>query len=505
MMNRIIIRSAALLGLALFFLSYCTTETGAQLDGEELSKIYCIGCHAYPEPEDLPKHLWKSTILPRMGHFLGFYASANERAALIEQNQGGQMVEDAGIYPKEPLLESTEWSAIQKFYLDAAPDSLMLPVFAAADTLSQFDVKIPDYFMSPPAATLVKIKEKGGFYLGDANQRSTFVFDSEGEMIDRAQLREGPVWLEERQDALYILVMGSFSPTDAPSGFLVRLPKDKAQPPQILIQGLQRPVHFEMEDVNGDGIEDFLICEFGKWTGGLSLWLSDGNTFAERQIDQQSGATKAYFEDINQDGQKDIVALFAQGQERITAYIAKEGSFERKDLLRFQPSWGSSFMRLTDWDEDGDLDILYTAGDNADYAPILKPYHGIYRYENDGLWNFSLLDFRPLYGAYNAMMADFDEDGQSELAAISFFPDFTADQSRGFVYYDDLGEEERQTVLPSFELGRWITMDAGDLDGDGDLDLILGSLTMEVPDRPALVQAWVDKGIPFVVLENITN
>jgi len=81
MMNRIIIRSATLLGLALFLLSYCTTETGAQLDGEELSKTYCIGCHAYPEPEDLPKHLWESTILPRMGHFLGFYASANERAA----------------------------------------------------------------------------------------------------------------------------------------------------------------------------------------------------------------------------------------------------------------------------------------------------------------------------------------------------------------------------------------------------------------------------------------
>lgn len=499
------IKSATLLGLALFLLSYCTSETESQLNGKELSETYCIGCHSYPEPEDLPRHIWQSTILPRMGHFLGFYASAKERSSLLEQNQGGNIVEQAGIYPKQPTIDSAQWLAIQAYYLEAAPERLDLPEFKRVDTLSQFKVNIPDYFMSPPAATLVDIKEEGGFYLGDANQRSTFVFDPQGEMIDRAQLREGPVWMVEREQALFILVMGSFSPTDAPSGFLVRLPKDKTQSPQILIQELQRPVHFEMEDVNGDGIEDFLICEFGKWTGGLSLWLSDGNTFAERQIDPQSGATKAYFEDVNRDGQKDIVALFAQGQERISVYLAKEGGYERKDLLRFQPSWGSSFMRLVDWDADGDLDILYTAGDNADYAPILKPYHGIYRYENDGNWNFSLLDFRPLYGAYNAIMADFDQDGADELAAISFFPNFRAEQSRGFVYYDDLGPEEQQSVIPSFALGRWITMDAGDIDVDGDIDLILGSLTMEVPDRPPLIQEWVEKGIPFVVLENVAE
>jgi hypothetical protein len=47
-----------------------------------------------------------------------------------------------------------------------------------------------------------------------------------------------------------------------------------------------------------------------------------------------------------------------------------------------------------------------------------------------------------------------------------------------------------------------MVMDMGDLEGDGDIDLLLGPLTFEVvPDRGETAR-WVKNAIPFVVLEN---
>ena len=48
--------------------------------------------------------------------------------------------------------------------------------------------------------------------------------------------------------------------------------------------------------------------------------------------------------------------------------------------------------------------------------------------------------------------------------------------------------------------GRWLTMDAGDLDGDGKIDLVLGNF-----NAPLMLKSLVDfkKGPPFLVLKNM--
>jgi len=52
--------------------------------------------------------------------------------------------------------------------------------------------------------------------------------------------------------------------------------------------------------------------------------------------------------------------------------------------------------------------------------------------------------------------------------------------------------------------GRWVVMDAGDLDEDGDTDLVLGSFVYFLPaaDTSGLGKKWLSSGPSIIVLEN---
>lgn len=176
-------------------------------------------------------------------------------------------------------------------------------------------------------------------------------------------------------------------------------------------------------------------------------------------------------------GIKDIITLFAQGDEGISIfYNDGQGGFREERVLRFNPSYGSVYFELVDFNNDGSLDILYCNGDNGDYPPVLKDYHGIRIFENDGNNNFEQVYFFPMYGAYKCSAADFDLDEDLDIIAISYFPDFQAEQRQDFVYLKNLGNysfspQFLQKDIPS----RWVTFDIGDLDGNGYKDIVLGA------------------------------
>ncbi|MEL7342577.1 MAG: VCBS repeat-containing protein, partial [Bacteroidota bacterium] len=325
------------------------------------------------------------------------------------------------------------------------------------------------------------------------------------EVQQAANTREGLVHLHESPAAYYLTVMGQFSPTDASEGFVMALSKQAGQV-KVILPNLQRPVHTEYADLDGDGLQDLLVSEFGKWTGGLSWWKgkADGS-FEERPLRPVSGAIQAFARDLNGDDRLDVIALFGQGAEGVFAFWNQgDGTFRSEQLLYFSPSYGSASMQLLDWDQDGRLDILVCNGDNADYPPIVKPYHGLRLWHNQGEGRFAERFSLPLPGAYQAEVADFDEDGDLDIAAISFFPDYETDDPLGFVLFENKGDDQfvSKSITGLSQLGRWLVMDAGDIDQDGDIDLALGSLAFEVVGQPKWTERWQQQKIPFVVLEN---
>jgi len=151
--------------------------------------------------------------------------------------------------------------------------------------------------------------------------------------------------------------------------------------------------------------------------------------------------------------------------------------FESTTVFETGPSYGHTYFELQDFNADGQMDIMTVNGDNVDSDPYntLKNYHGVRIYLNRGELRFEEAYFYPMYGAFGAKAADFDNDGDLDIAAVSFFPDFAVERRESFVLLQNDGEMNFTAhTNPDLIFGRWMTMDVGDMDGDDDIDIVLG-------------------------------
>ncbi len=281
--------------------------------------------------------------------------------------------------------------------------------------------------------------------------------------------------------------------------------------PTTRLKGLQRPVHSAVADLNGDGREDVVVCQFGHYMGKLT-WHEQlpqtnesGEAYREHVLDTVPGARLSIVHDVDKDGWPDVVALLTQGDEQVTLYRnLRNGSFRKETVLRFPSVYGSSYLELTDMDHDGDPDLIYTNGDNADYSPVLKSYHGVRIFLNDGKFRFRQAWFYPMHGATQTVVRDFDQDGDDDIAAIAHFPDFSQRPNAGFVYFENKGNLTfTPRTFSTADRGRWLRMTTGDVDQDGDDDILLGSFFKPTtPDHADLMNEWRKPGAGIMLLEN---
>jgi len=475
--------------------------------GAVLAKTWCGSCHVVPDPSLLDSRSWEKGVLPAMGPRLGIFSYGFERYP----NSRGDTNVSKGFYPSQPLLKPDDWQHILDYYTATSPDSLPgqsrpRPLDTAGLTL--FDAGIPSLSYDMPATTMVQVdSERRGVTFYDMHYRNLYHL---GPLLreDDSMHAGGAIVDMERLDTGWAACnIGVLTPNNGKSGRLQRLRLNAGGEWELdsipLVNHLARPVQVLAADLNGDGRSDYLVCEFGNLTGALSWFENKGDGSYERHVLRATpGAIRVYINDYNHDGRPDIWALFAQGDEGIYLFTNQgKGQFSEQAILRFPPSYGSSSFELVDFNGDGYADILYTCGDNADFSPVLKPYHGVYIYENDGHNQFTQRYFYPINGCYKAMARDFDGDGVMDIATIAFFPDFNHQPEEGFVYLKGLGGYDyRPYSVVLAERGRWLTMDVGDVDGDGRPDIVLGNFSYFT----SVTKRGVDfkKGPPVMVLKN---
>lgn len=490
---------------------------GSGLSGEALSKTYCGSCHAYVNPQLLPKAVWKDDVLPAMGQRLGIYSEGFRPNKLFDPGISGSIVRKAKIYPESPVIAAEDWRKIEEFFLAHAPDTVPPPLRTREIRmgLEHFKYNAAPFSHRPPLTTMVRIlADHRGIVFNDGKGiRNTLTFLTP-DLREHYSIRlaSTPVQFYEKSNEIFLTTIGKgVFPTDAVDGTLQRLerswPDPEYKPANVVLRNLQRPVCMVYGDLNQDSLEDIVVCEFGNYTGRLSWYEHKRQAgYTKRILREKPGAVAAVIKDANNDGRPDIYALMAQGDEGVFLYENQGGGkFQEKRLLSFSPLNGSQYFELADFNKDGFDDILYVCGDNADKTPILKRYHGIYIFLNDGKGVFTQAWFYQMNGAYKAMPRDYDLDGDLDIAAISFFPDYVRYREESFVYLRNVGNLRfEEYSFPESAEGRWMVMDAGDMDADGDIDLALGSFVYFLPDgdTTGLGKKWLSTSPSVIVLEN---
>jgi hypothetical protein len=480
----------------------------AQLSGKNLAHIYCSTCHALPDPGLLNKNTWQKKVLPQMGLRLGLPA-AHLNPFLNKSTEEVYALLQAGIFPQQPLLPPKDWQKIVDYYVEQAPVALASPPLKEVKlNTNQFSVLIPALNKGKKAlTTLIKFEAAAKeLWVGDA-RNWLFRLNQNLSVLDSIQTDTPPVDIISGSEPYKIVTVGSIIPNDKGLGKVYQTSfNTETNSVSVLFNNLQRPVHIAEADLNQDKLPDLVVCHFGYNLGSLVWYRNLGKGKYEPNILKNlPGARKAEIVDLNHDGKPDIVALFSQGTETIKAFYNQgAGRFREKNLIQFPPVYGTNYFELVDFNQDGHLDLLLANGDNADYFFILKPYHGIRLWLNDGKNNFREKYFYYLPGAWKVITRDFDQDGDLDMAAISYFPDFSRTPESSFVYLEQTGKLNfSASTFPESQSGRWFTMEAADYDQDGDEDIILGSFTHALtPVPPAIQQKWETSSPSILVLQN---
>jgi len=297
---------------------------------------------------------------------------------------------------------------------------------------------------------------------------------------------------------LLVAALGFLHPNNARIGAVLVLENDGRQrfTTRTLVDRVARVADARAADLDGDGDLDVGVAGFG-YDDGETSWLENtgGWRFLPHVLQRLSGGINTVPADFDGDGRPDLVSLISQEWEEIWAFVNAGGGRFTPRLVwgSTNPDFGSSWLSVADLDRDGDPDLLYANGDAFEYAPPnSRPWQGVQWLENRGQFRFELHRLVSLQGATSPEAADLDGDGDLDVLLVTSNNDWDNPKAASLLWLENDGMMRfslRDIATAPTHLG---TVTVGDLDGDGRPDAVTGGMHISRPyDRLGRVTAWM--------------
>ncbi len=438
---------------------------------------YCGGCHTVPWPSLLPKHSWPRVI---------------DTMATMAENRTGH-----------PVIPAEAMPHIKALYYGSSPEQLpRLPYIDQAHPFLRFSAASVD--QGSPIPQILNIQAVD---LGRESDHSFLVCDGERQQVIllEANSAKTPEWQEtvlaeidlpittqvvdyNGDGRLDILVadLGEFPPNGILAGkiYLLQQEENGSFTKELMMHQLGRVTDMQALDLDGDSDLDLAVAVFGGGDVGEVFWmeaLSDG-THRKHSLLGLSGALNITPVDLNGDGRLDLVTLVAQEHEAVIAFINEgEGKFERFNIATAgHPLFGATSMVVEDLNRDGKPDIIFTNGDAFDTQTDPKPYHGVQWLENLGKMQFAVHDIGRFYGTANAVAGDLDGDGDLDIVASSWLNYWDDPKRQALVWFENNGQQTFQPRPVTGDYRGLVPLELVDITGDGQLDIMTGSFRMDI-------------------------
>jgi enediyne biosynthesis protein E4 len=248
--------------------------------------------------------------------------------------------------------------------------------------------------------------------------------------------------------------------------------------------------HLAVADVNNDGLDDFYVGGAKYQKGALFIQKPD-NQFVESPqpaflTDTLCEDTDAVFFDADGDKDLDLYVVsggnefYQQDAPLLDRLYLNDGKMNNGSSPRFIKSpkalppmfTNKSCVKPFDFDNDGDLDLFvggrvvaYHYGQTPDSYLLINNGKGIFEDKTDQL----APQLRKVGMVTDATWADIDNDKDPDLVVVGDWMGISVFENKNGTL--DVGPGALED-----KKGFWQTIEAADLDADGDLDFVVGNL-----------------------------
>jgi len=258
-------------------------------------------------------------------------------------------------------------------------------------------------------------------------------------------------------------------------------------------------------DVDGDGLDDVLLCEPGGLPNRLFLHKADGTA---RDISRVSGVDflestrSALFLDFDNDGDQDL----ALAAEQFVVLMSNDGYGRFSQRAGFRSTSLNVSLAAADFDNDSDLDIYvcgYFTKEDAEKGSIglasPVPFHDANNggrnmfLRNDGNWRFTNatkevgLNVANTRFSLAAAWEDYDLDGDPDLYVAN-------DYGRNCLYRNDGGVFKNVAAEAGVEdMASGMSASWGDFNRDGLPDLYVSNMFSSAGNRISYQRQFLEE------------